>query len=73
MSYRCEKCQKTTPNDQPCNRVVTATRPKTYYSEEDERGYRRMVGAGFETVSEKVLCAKCHKKFLKENENESDN
>lgn len=58
--FRCEKCGAV--GHKPV-KTVTKTRPITYYGPEYENGFGRMVkdiiGQGYETVEEKLLCQRC--------------
>ena len=53
--YRCERCGDNVNG--PCNKVVTMTRPVTYFQLVD---YKQVeVGRGTEIVKEEKLCVAC--------------
>ena len=52
MSFRCADCGKPSKKT---NHVVVETRPKTYLNVETQE----IVGKGFETVKEVIVCDKC--------------
>lgn len=69
--YRCQVCGQVTPSGTRANKIVVATRPKTYPSRGGERsGFRRRFrsapskpydkgGEGREIVQELVVCESC--------------
>lgn len=62
MSYICDDCKKTTEPKQPCNKLVTETRPKTYVKQhKDKAGFVRETRThGTEIVKELKLCTSCY-------------
>jgi len=57
MSYRCERCGDKVANNTSCKKIVTETRPVTYYSMIDNR--REIMGTGTEIAKEERVCNKC--------------
>ena len=57
MSFRCAHCQNAVAPKTPVKRVVTATRPVTYFRLVN--GRKEVMGNGTEIVKEEKLCPEC--------------
>lgn len=51
--YKCQACLKTSKLNEAAHRVVFQTRSKDYYED------GRLIGKGWEIVSEFTVCSEC--------------
>lgn len=69
--YYCNKCNKLSKPRESANRVVTKIRAKTYYGEDRETGRQVVVGEGYETVQEAIMCKECAAPYYEQANKES--
>lgn len=65
--YKCQKCHKNTLPNEKCNKVVVATREKTYVNKVKDRKGKEFekISYGHEIVREINVCDRCYNNLTK--------
>lgn len=59
--YKCQKCGKNTLPGEKCNKIITATRERTYINKFKDRKGKEIekISTGTEIIKEISVCDKC--------------